>query len=45
MNNLSVRKDSIQAVVLCFFITFIPIFNIPVFWPILVAYFFVGGVL
>ncbi|KAK8801592.1 hypothetical protein WA538_005430 [Blastocystis sp. DL] len=33
-------KDSIQAVVLCFFITFIPIFNIPVFWPILVAYFF-----
>lgn len=35
------RKDSLQAVILCFFMTFIPIFNIPVFWPILVIYFMV----
>ena len=27
---------------LCFFMTFIPIFNIPVFWPILVIYFMVA---
>ena len=27
--------------ILCFFMTFIPIFNIPVFWPILVIYFMV----
>lgn len=31
-----------QAVVLCFFLTFIPFLDIPVFWPILVMYFFVS---
>ncbi|KNB46562.1 hypothetical protein JH06_0094 [Blastocystis sp. subtype 4] len=34
------KKESMQAVVLCFFLTFIPFLDIPVFWPILVMYFF-----
>lgn len=39
--NMSCRKESLEAIVLSFFLTFIPILDIPVFWPILVIYFMV----
>lgn len=35
------RKESLEAIILSFILTFIPIFDIPVFWPILVVYFMV----
>lgn len=35
------RKESLEAIVLSFFLTFIPLLDIPVFWPILVVYFMV----
>lgn len=34
------RWSVVKAVGLSFFLTFIPFFDIPVFWPILVIYFF-----
>ena len=34
------RWSLVKAVLLSFFLTFIPFFDIPVFWPILVIYFF-----
>lgn len=39
------RKESLEAIVLSFILTFIPIFDIPVFWPILVVYFMVLNIL
>ena len=42
LNLLITRKESMQAIVLCLFLTFIPFLDIPVFWPILVMYFFVS---
>ncbi|QEU58603.1 Rer1 [Kluyveromyces lactis] len=33
--------NSIRATVLCFFMTFFSVFDIPVFWPILLMYFIV----
>ena len=34
------RWSLVKAVLLSLFLTFIPFFDIPVFWPILVIYFF-----
>lgn len=35
------RVKASRAVVAAFFTTFFQVFNVPVFWPILVVYFFV----
>jgi hypothetical protein len=34
------RWSTVKAIWLAFFLTFLPFFDIPVFWPILVIYFF-----
>lgn len=31
-----------EAILLCFACTMFPIFDLPVFWPVLVVYFVVG---
>ena len=36
------RKNSMEAILLCFVLTLFPFFDLPVFWPVLVVYFVVG---